>query len=74
MLARHESDFRADADMPLNLAELLALLDGSPEGGTSRESAIACYLSATEGWRDAVKQLRGTFAKGAAELQNRNSD
>jgi hypothetical protein len=73
-LARHESDFRASADKPLDLAELLALLGNSPEGEQSRDTAIACYLSGSDGWREAVKLLRGTFAEGAGELKNRNSD
>ena len=74
MLARHERDFRAGADKPLELAELLELLGNSEERETSRESAIACYLSGTEGWRDALKFLRGTFAEGATELKDRNPD
>jgi len=63
-LARHESDFRASAKETLSLDELLRLLDGTAEDGpSSREDAIACYLSGDEGWREAVKLLGGTFAK-----------
>ena len=75
VLARHEGDFRAHAEEPLSVAELLALLGSSAEDGEwSRENAVACYLSASEGWREAVKLLRGTFAEGSAELKDRNPD
>jgi hypothetical protein len=74
-LARHEGDFRAHAEEQLSVAELLALLGASAEGGEwSRENAVACYLSGSEGWRDAVKLLRGTFAEETAELKDRNAD
>ena len=63
-MARHEGDFRINAQEPLSLDELLSLLDSSAESGDrTREDAIACYLSGGEGWRDAVKLLGGTFAK-----------
>ena len=32
-----------------------------------RREAIACYLSASEGWDEAMKALRGAFASDAAE-------
>jgi len=63
-LARHETDFRKDAEAPLSLDELLALLgSGANSDERSRQDAIACYLSGGEGWRDAVKRLGGTFAE-----------
>lgn len=74
-MARHESDFGAKAQEPLSLNELLALLgDAAESSGRSREDAIACYLSGGEGWREAVKLLGGTFAKGAAGLKERKAD
>jgi hypothetical protein len=73
MLARHEKDFAAKADSPLALAELLGML-GDADGGRSREDAIACYLSGSEGWRDAVKVLGGAFANEARRLSERKSD
>jgi hypothetical protein len=64
-----------NAEEPLSLNELLALLAESGEGGrSSREDAIACYLSGGEGWRDAVKKLGGAFAERAAGLKERQSD
>jgi len=73
-LARHEGDFRTNAEAPLSLNELLALLgDGAEAEGRSREDAIACYLSASEGWRDAMKRLGGAFADGGG-LKKRKAD
>ena len=74
-MARHERDFRTGAEEPLSLDELLALLGSGADGdGRSREDAIACYLSAGEGWREAMKRLGGAFAEGAAELKGRKAD
>ena len=74
-MARHEGDFRAKAQEPLSLAELLALLDDAAErDGRSREDAIACYLSGADGWREAVKLLGGTFAQEETKLRERQSD
>jgi hypothetical protein len=73
-LARHESDFRATAEAPLSLDELLTLLEGSPGDGRSREDAIACDLSGSDGWRDAMKVLGGTFAGEVTKLRERKAD
>ena len=74
-MARHESDFGEKAREPLSLTELLELL-GSGAGieESSREDAIACYLSGGDGWKDAVKRLGGTFAEEAAGLKERKAD
>ena len=74
-LARHERDFRVDAEAPLSLNELLALLgeDAGPNDRT-RKTAIACYLSGSEGWKDAVKILGGTFAADGTGLRGRKAD
>jgi hypothetical protein len=74
-LARHEGNFRASAEAPLSLGDLLDLLAaGGGKDGHSREHAIACYLSGDEGWRDALQLLDGTFAEGAAGLKERKGD
>ena len=74
-LARHEGDFRATAQEPLSLDELLALLgDAAEREGRSREDAIACYLSGDDGWREAVKLLGGTFAQEEGRLRERKAD
>jgi hypothetical protein len=74
-LARHDGEFCSDAQEPLSLTELLALLGDAGEGDAhSREDAIACYLSASEGWNEAVKLLSGNFAERAAGLRGRKAD
>jgi hypothetical protein len=72
-LARFERDFRANAEAPLTLNELIALL-GDEGDARTREDAIACYLSGGEGWREAVKKLGGAFAEEATELRERKAD
>ena len=73
-MARHE-DFGAKAREPLSLNELLELLgNGAGVGEQTREDAIACYLSASDGWNEAVKRLGGAFAEGAAGLKERKAD
>lgn len=68
-MARYEGDFRPADAKPLEIDELLALLDGnSPSPEPAKGSARACYLSSSDGWRDAVKQLGGAFADGIASL------
>ena len=74
-MARHEGDFRKEAKEPLSLADLLALIGTDAESGErSREDAIACYLSGSDGWSEAVKQLGGTFAERATGLKERKDD
>jgi hypothetical protein len=71
-LARHEGNFRGNPGEPLSLDDLLALLGSSEEGDVrARNDAIACALSASEGWQDAVKRLGGAFAEEAAGLRER---
>jgi hypothetical protein len=74
-LARHETDFLADVAQPLSLDELLAVLNrGVAVDGLTREDAIACYLSAGEGWREAVKRLGGAFADDEPGLRGRKGE
>ena len=74
-MARHERDFRVDAEAPLSLDDLLALLGNGADGSDrSRQDAIACYLSGSDGWKDAVKALGGTFAEEEAGLRERKAD
>ena len=74
-MARHERDFRSDAEAPLSLDELFALLgaDGNGEALT-RGDMIACALSASEGWQDAVRKLGGAFADEEAGLKERKGE
>lgn len=73
-MARHEGGFRASAEQPLSLNDLLELLNASGEGDfQARQDAIACYLSASEGWRDALKRLDGAFAEKESGLRERKA-
>jgi hypothetical protein len=74
-LARHEGNFRASAKEALSLNELLELLNTSGQGDfRARQDAIACYLSAGEGWREAMKRLGGAFAEDEAGLKERKPE
>jgi hypothetical protein len=74
-LARHEGDFRTTAEEPLSIDELLALLSAEGEDGArARQDAIACYLSAGDGWREAMKQLGGAFAELGSGLKESKTD
>ena len=73
-MARHEPEFRASADTPLSLSELLALLGNKDGSERERQDAIACYLSASDGWADAVRHLGGNFASEAQKLSEGKAD
>jgi hypothetical protein len=74
-LARHEGNFRTNAEEPLGLDELLALLGSVDKDDVqARSVAVACALSASEGWQDAVRRLRGAFAEEAPGLKERKDD
>ena len=71
-MARHEGTFRGTAEEPLSLNELFALLASLEESDAgARNDAIACALSASEGWKEAVKRLGGAFAEEAPGLRER---
>ena len=73
-MARHEGNFRVGAEEPLSLDDLFALL-GEVEGDDrARNDAIACALSASEGWQEAVRRLRGAFAEEASGLRERKDE
>ena len=73
-MARYEGDFRVGAEATLSLDELLDLLAMAGEGERTREDAIACYLSGSDGWREAVKFLGGAFAEEATGLRESKAD
>jgi len=63
-LARHEGEFEAAAETSLEMGELLRALSRSDSAAErERQAAIACLLSASEGWRDAADRLGGAFAE-----------
>jgi hypothetical protein len=73
-LARHEGDFRINAEASLSLDELLALLGADGKDAPTREDIVACALSASEGWQEAVRRLGGAFAEEAARLKERKGE
>ena len=74
-MARHERDIQSATEKPLSLNELLELLGAEGElDSREREHAIACYLSAGEGWREAQQRTRGAFAEGESGLKERKRD
>jgi hypothetical protein len=67
-LSRFEGNFAAAGGAPLDNGELSDLLSAfSATNGRERQQAIACYLSASEGWNEAMKALGGAFATDAAK-------
>ena len=63
-MARHEGEFEAAAETSLEMGELLrALARADSAAARERQEAIACLLSASEGWRDAAVRLSGAFAE-----------
>ncbi len=76
-MSRFEGEFAAGGN-PLTNSELADLLAAfSALRGRERQEAIACYLSASEGWNEAMTALRGAFATDAAEavrLSTANGD
>ena len=61
-MARFDGNLKAAGEAKLDVDELLSALSGtSGAGQRERQEAIACFLSASEGWRDAKSRLKGTF-------------
>jgi len=74
-LSRFEGDFSAAGPDPLSKGELLDLLAASTAmPSDERQQAIACYLSASEGWHEALKALRGAFASDTAQAARSGAD
>jgi hypothetical protein len=63
-LARHEKDFDAAGKAELPPGDLLSLSAARDAGheADSREGALACFLSAGDGWIEAARRLGGAFA------------
>jgi len=72
-LARHEREFEAASETSLATTELLRALErGDLAAARDRQAAIACLLSASEGWREAVDRLGGAFADDATAARLTN--
>ena len=74
-MARHEGNIAAGMRTALSPEEVGRLIGDGPEGEQqAREDAIACYLSGSDGWTEAVKILGGAFAEELAGLRARKDD
>ena len=67
-LARHEKDFDAAGEAELPPSEVLSLSAAREREQESegQVDALACFLSAEDGWIEAARRLGGAFASGAA--------
>lgn len=62
-MARIDGKFEAAGEAKLDVDELFSAFPGAAEAvAKGRQDAIACFLSASEGWEDARETLKGTFA------------
>lgn len=59
-MARYEGELKAVHEVGLEDVFANGMLPVSEE--RQRREAIACCLSASEGWKEAIKLLRGAFA------------
>ncbi len=64
-MSRFEGNFAAAGGTPFGNGELSDLSTFSDLQGSERQEAIACYLSASEGWDKAMTALGGAFAADA---------
>ncbi|MCL6741119.1 hypothetical protein LZ518_08245 [Sphingomonas sp. RB56-2] len=62
-MARFDGNLKAAGEAKLDVDELLSALGAASNlGREERQDAIACFLSVSEGWKDARATLKGTFA------------
>lgn len=63
-MAKHETDFEAAGETQLTRSDTLWLrrVRGEKAPPPTREDALACFLSAAEGWDEAARRLDGAFA------------
>ena len=65
-MARFDGNLEAAGEARLDLNELLSVLAATDESKLrGRHDAIACLLSASEGWEQARAMLGGAFAAAA---------
>ena len=61
-MARFDGNLKAAGEAKLDVDELLSALSAASNlGREERQDAIACFLSVSEGWKDARDSLKGTF-------------
>ena len=62
-MAKYDGEIRAVAEVSAEFEDLIGGFGQAPQTSPARQDAMAHFLSGEEGWRDARKALRGTFAK-----------
>ncbi len=69
-MSRIEGKIGEEGDEPVDAAEILAALASDSDSKASRrKGAVRCYLSASEGWREALSVLGGAFASDESWLK-----
>jgi hypothetical protein len=63
-LSRYDGKFDAAAEVPIDASELIAAFEA--RASRERQDAIACFLSGSEGWKEALALLGGAFAPDKA--------
>ena len=62
-MARIDGKFEAAGDARLDIDELYSAFPGAGQAvAKARHDAIACFLSASEGWEEAREAVKGAFA------------
>jgi hypothetical protein len=62
-VSRIEGKIEGSGDEPIEVADILAALARETRASPKRrQDAVSCYLSASEGWREASELLGGAFA------------
>ena len=72
-MARFDGNLKAAGEVKLDVDELFSAIHGANQAAArGRQDAMACFLSASEGWEQARDALKGTFAAAsrAAWLSN----
>ena len=62
-MSKYDGEIRAAGEVYGKLQDLLGGAGPTPQICPDRHDAMALFLSGDEGWRDARKTLRGTFAR-----------
>ena len=69
-MSRIEGKIASDDDVQVEASEILAALAADRVAeARKRKDAVARYLSASEGWREACHELDGAFAPAETKKQ-----
>ena len=68
-MSRNEGKIGNGDEQAIDAAEILSQMEAGPRP-LRRPAAVARYISAGEGWREALAQLGGTFAPALGEEED----